>query len=109
MALTFTDANFEAEVLSFKGIVVVDFWATWCGPCRIQGPIVDSIAVKFSKNDKLKIGKLDVDENNTTAMKYQVMSIPTILIIKNGEVIETLVGLRSEKDLEDKINYYLNS
>jgi thioredoxin 1 len=109
MALTFTDDNFETEVLSFKGLVVVDFWATWCGPCRIQGPIVDSIAVKFSKNDKIKIGKLDVDENNTTAMKYQVMSIPTISIIKNGEVIETLVGLRSEKDLEDKINYYLNS
>ena len=109
MALTFTDENFQTEVLDFKGVVLVDFWATWCGPCRIQGPIVDSVSVKFAKSDKVKIGKIDVDENNTTAKKYQVMSIPTLMMIKNGEVLETFVGLRSEKDLNDKINYYLNS
>lgn len=109
MAITLTDDNFSNEVLNFKGVVLVDFWATWCGPCRIQGPIIDSLAVKFAKDEKIKIGKLDVDENNATAIKYQVMSIPTLIIMKDGEVAETLVGLRSEKDLEEKINYYLNS
>lgn len=109
MALTLTDDTFTKEVLEFKGLVLVDFWATWCGPCRIQGPIVDALATKFANNDKIKIAKLDVDENNSTAMKYQVMSIPTLIIFKGGEVAETLVGLRSEQDLTDKINYYLNS
>ena len=109
MALTLTDETFTKEVLEFKGLVLVDFWATWCGPCRIQGPIVDALATKFANNDQIKIAKLDVDENNATAMKYQVMSIPTLIIFKGGEVAESLVGLRSEQDLTDKINYYLNS
>jgi thioredoxin 1 len=109
MALTFTDANFQAEVLDSKGVVVVDFWATWCGPCRIQGPIVDSLADKYASEANLKMGKLDVDENNQTAMAYKVLSIPTMAIFKGGELMETLVGLRSETDLEEKIKYYLNS
>lgn len=107
MALIVGDANFEAEVLGFQGVVFVDFWATWCGPCRIQGPIVDSLAEKFKDEGRLKIVKLDIDENNTTALQYKILSIPTIAIFKNGEVIETLVGLRSETELEEKIKYYL--
>jgi len=107
MALIVGDANFEAEVLGFQGVVFVDFWATWCGPCRIQGPIVDSLAEKFKDEAGLKIVKLDIDENNTTALQYKILSIPTIAIFKNGEVIETLVGLRSETELEEKIKYYL--
>jgi thioredoxin 1 len=109
MAVTFNDATFQAEALDFKGVVVIDFWATWCGPCRIQGPIIDALAQKFSGNTQLKIGKLDVDENSDTAAKYQVLSIPTLIFLKDGQVVDTLVGLRSEADVEAKINSYLNS
>lgn len=107
--MTFTDANFQSEVLDFNGVVLVDFWATWCGPCRIQGPIVDALAEKHKDDSALKIGKLDVDENNETASKYQILSIPTIVIYKNGQVMESLVGLRSEGDIDEKLKYYLNN
>ncbi len=109
MSVIFNDTNFQAEALDFKGVVVVDFWATWCGPCRIQGPIIDTLAQKLSSKTNLKIGKLDVDENNDTAAKYQVLSIPTLIFLKDGQLVDTLVGLRSESDIEAKINYYLNS
>jgi len=109
MALTFTDANFQTEVLEFKGVVVVDYWATWCTPCRIQGPIIDALAEQMSGSTNLKIGKLDVDENGETAQRYKILSIPTVSIFKNGELMEAIVGLRSESDLKEKINYYLNS
>jgi thioredoxin 1 len=105
--MTFTDANFSQEVLQFKGLVLIDFWAEWCRPCQIQGPIIDKLAEKFASNASLKIGKLDIDENSDTAMKYGVMSIPTLLFIKNGEVAEMLVSLRSEGDIEKKINELL--
>ena len=109
MALTLTDATFQKEIAEFKGVSLVDFWDTWCGPCRIQGPIVDVIATKFANNKDVKIGKLDVDENGQTAMAFHVMSIPTMVIFKDGQVQETIVGLRSEQDLVDKLNYYINS
>lgn len=109
MAMTFSDADFQKEVLDFEGVVLVDFWATWCGPCRIQGPIVDALAEKHKDNASLKIGKLDVDENSETGQKYQILSIPTIMIFKNGQVMESLVGLRSEGDIDEKIKYYLNN
>lgn len=109
MALNITDANFRTEVLDFPGVVLVDFWATWCGPCRIQGPIVEALAQKLATDTNLKITKLDVDDNPNTAQEYQIMSIPTLLIFKKGEVAEVLVGLRSEQDLESKLKYYLNS
>ena len=109
MVLTLTDANFQAEVLESKGVVIVDFWATWCGPCRIQGPIIDSLAEKYSKETNLKMCKIDIDENNQVAMQYKIRSIPTIAIFKDGQLMEDKPGLRSEFDIEEKIKYYLNS
>jgi thioredoxin 1 len=109
MAADITDANFKTEVLDFQGVALVDFWATWCGPCRIQGPIVESLGEKFKDESNFKVTKLDVDENPATAQTYQVLSIPTLMIFKKGQVVEVLVGLRSEQDLDTKIRYYLNS
>jgi thioredoxin 1 len=88
--VTFTDDNFSAEVLKSDLPVVVDFWATWCGPCRMVAPIMEELAEKYE--GKVKIGKLDVDENQQTAIKYGVRSIPTVLILKGGQVIDTIIG-----------------
>jgi len=88
--VTFTDDNFSAEVLKSDIPVVVDFWATWCGPCRMVAPIMEELAEKYE--GKVKIGKLDVDENQQTAIKYGVRSIPTVLILKGGQVIDTIIG-----------------
>jgi thioredoxin 1 len=88
--VTFTDDNFSAEVLKSDLPVVVDFWATWCGPCRMVAPIMEELAEKYE--GKVKIGKLDVDENQQTAIKYGVRSIPTVLILKGGQVIDTVIG-----------------
>jgi thioredoxin 1 len=108
MAHTFTDDNFETEVLDYKdGPVLVDFYAVWCGPCQIEGPIVEALAEEL-KDSKIKIGKLDVDAANATAGKYEVMSIPTIIIFKNGEIVETLVGLQSKETLKDKVEKLSN-
>jgi len=103
MSTVFTDANFQTEVLDFKGLVLVDMWAEWCGPCKMQGPIIDQLAQKYASDANIKIGKLNVDENQQTAMKFNVMSIPTMLFIKNGEIVDTFVGLRSEKDIDEKL------
>ena len=92
--LKITDENFEEEVLKSDKTVIVDFYADWCGPCKMQSPIIEELA---NENQNIKVGKLNVDENPDTAVKYDVMSIPTILIIKNGEVSKEFVGL-TEKD-----------
>ena len=103
MSIQFTDANFQEEVLNFKGLVVVDFWAEWCGPCRMMAPTIDHLNEKYKDQANIKIGKLNVDDNQNTAMKYNVMSIPTLLLIKDGQVVETIVGLRPESDIDAKI------
>ncbi|OQA35420.1 MAG: Thioredoxin-1 [Parcubacteria group bacterium ADurb.Bin326] len=95
---TFTDAGFEAEVLNSDKPVLVDFFATWCGPCRMQGPIVDELAAEMG--DKVKIGKMDVDQNPQAAGKYGIMSIPTIMIFKGGEAKETFTGLQTKETLK---------
>lgn len=96
-----TDKNFQKEVLEDKGVVLVDFWAPWCGPCRMLGPIVEEIAKDFE--GKAKVGKLNVDESPESAGKYGVMSIPTVMIFKKGEAVETLVGVQPKEILADKL------
>jgi len=88
--VTLTDANFQAEVLSSETPVFVDFWAPWCGPCQMMGPIVEELAGEYE--GKVKVGKLNVDENPNSAGQYKVLSIPTFLMFKNGEVVDQLVG-----------------
>lgn len=100
--LTFTDQNFEEEVLKSDVPVLVDFWAPWCGPCRIAGPIVDKIAEAMNGKG-VKIGKLNVDENPTTAQQYSVMSIPTFLIFKGGKVVDQTIGVPTENSLKAKL------
>jgi thioredoxin 1 len=88
--LTFTDDNFEQEVIKSDKAVLIDFWAVWCGPCKIIAPIVEELASEYE--GKLKVGKLDVDENQQTSIKYGVRSIPTLLIFKDGKVKDQIIG-----------------
>ncbi len=101
MAHKFNDNNFEAEVLLAKELVVVDFYADWCGPCKMMGPIIEEVASELE--GEVKIGKLNVDDSPSTSAKYRVMSIPTILFIKDGEVVDTIVGAISKDKLIEKI------
>lgn len=97
MEYTFTTDNFEAEVLGSDVPVLVDFWATWCMPCRMLAPVIEEIA---SENEgKIKVGKVNVDENPDLARKYRVMSIPTVLVLKNGELTATSVGVDSKENI----------
>jgi len=105
MALQFTDANFQKEALESDIPVLVDFYADWCGPCKMIAPIVAELAEEYE--GKVKIGKLNVDEDPNTAEKYRVMSIPTLLILKKGEVVDTIVGAVPKKTLQDKLNSQL--
>ena len=88
--LTFTDSGFDAEVLKSDVPVLVDFWAEWCGPCRMMAPTIDAVASEYA--GKLKVGKLDVDSNGQTAMRYNIRGIPTLLLFKEGRVVEQKVG-----------------
>lgn len=95
-----TDQNFNQE--TSEGFVLVDFWAPWCGPCKMIAPVLEEIDSEM--NDKIKIVKLDVDENQETAAKFGVMSIPTLLLFKNGEVVDQVVGFQPKEALVDLIN-----
>lgn len=107
MEHTFTDANFESDVLKSDVPVLVDFWAEWCPPCKIMGPIVDELAHEIDSS-KMKIGKLDVDANQTTSMQYGVMSIPTFIVFKNGQVADKFVGSMSKDAFKQKLATYLS-
>ena len=99
--ITLTDENFEEEVVSCDVPVLVDYWAEWCGPCKMVGPLVEELAEEFS--EKLKVGKLDVDQNKLSASRQNVMSIPTLLIFKEGSVVAQQVGALSKSQLTDFI------
>ena len=100
MAFEFTDKNFDAE--SAEGVAVVDFWAEWCGPCRMIGPIIEELASDYE--DKAIIGKVNVDDNPEISMKFGIRSIPTILILKDGEVVDKQVGVTTKNKLAEKID-----
>jgi thioredoxin 1 len=101
MAFQFTDANFQKEALESDIPVLVDFYADWCGPCKMVAPIVAELADEFAGT--FKIGKLNVDQEPGTAEKYRVMSIPTLIIFKNGTAVETIVGAVPKKTIQDKL------
>lgn len=100
--VTFTDANWDKDVLNSEVPVLVDFWAEWCGPCRMMSPTVDAIAVDYA--GRLKVGKLNVDENGATGMRYNVRGIPTLLLIKGGQVVAQKVGATGKVDLQKMID-----
>jgi len=104
--LVLTDDNFEAEALQSSVPVLVDFWAPWCGPCQMMGPIIEELASEYDVG-KVKVAKLNVDENQAIAGKYRVMSIPTFLLIKGGEVADQLVGGVTKEKLKEMVDKHI--
>ena len=103
--LTFTDSNFKSDVVESSQPVLVDFWAAWCGPCRMIAPVVDEIATDYA--GKVKVGKVNVDENRQVAMDFGVMSIPTLLVFKNGQPAERIVGYQNKQQLTAVLDKHL--
>lgn len=101
MALELTDANFQTEVLDSDTLTVVDFWAEWCGPCRAIGPVIEELAKEYE--GKVKVGKVNVDNNPQISTNYGITSIPAILFLKNGEVVDKLVGAQPKSNFVKKI------
>ena len=99
----FTDGNFQDE--AGKGLVLVDFWAPWCGPCRMVGPVIEELAGDYE--GKIKVGKLNVDDNQQTSMSYRVMSIPTVILFKDGEPVETIVGAHKKEAYQARLEKHV--
>ena len=106
MALEFKDDNFEQEVEKFAGVALIDFWATWCGPCQVMGPIIDEVAKEIG--DKAQVGKVNVDESPKTSEKFGIMSIPTLVLFKAGKEVSRFSGVQSKETLVEEINKILN-
>ena len=104
-AMAVTDENFESEVEKNTGLTVVDFWATWCAPCRMIAPILDQLATEYS--GKVKVTKLDVDQNVRTASRFNVRSIPTLLFFKDGKVVDQIVGAVPRQAIEAKFKQHV--
>ena len=100
-----TDANFEQEVEKHDGLAIVDFWATWCGPCRMIAPILDQLATEYE--GKVKVVKLDVDANIKTGSRFNVRSIPTLLFFKQGKVVEQIIGAVPKNHIESKLQQHV--
>lgn len=105
--MTITDRNFDQKVLKSESPVLVDFWASWCMPCRILFPIIDELTIEYE--GKVKIGKLNVDENPKVASKYGIMSIPSLLIFKKGQPVKSIVGVQSKGNIKKEIDSILAS
>ncbi len=102
-----TDGNFQTEVLNSKQPVLVDFWAEWCGPCKMLAPVIDRLAT--ANQGKLIVGKMNVDENQDTPQKYGIQGIPTLLFFKNGEVVNQIVGFQSQDSIQEAIDEVVNA
>lgn len=105
MALEITDASFKEAVLDSDKPVLVDFWATWCGPCRTLSPVIEELSNDF--DGKAVVGKVDVDNNQQSAINYGIRNIPTLLIFKGGEVVEKIVGVESKESIANKLNAHI--
>lgn len=105
MALEITSENYKDEVENSEKPVLLDFWAAWCGPCRMVGPTIDKLAEEFK--GRAVIGKVNVDEQQSLAEKFKVMSIPSLFVLKNGEIVEKMVGARSAKELSDLLEKHM--
>ena len=105
MALEITDQSFQEMVLNSDKPVLVDFWAVWCGPCRTLGPIIEEVATDFE--GKAIVGKVDVDNNQQVSVDYGIRNIPTVLIFKNGEVVDKIVGVASKEVISEKLSAHL--
>jgi thioredoxin 1 len=105
MAIQFTDANFDSEVIKSAQLSVVDFWAEWCGPCRAIGPVIDELSKEYA--GKVKVGKVNVDENPQISMNFGITSIPAILFIKEGKVVDKLVGAQPKSNFVKKIEQHM--
>ncbi|MCZ2077171.1 MAG: thioredoxin [Bryobacteraceae bacterium] len=103
--LTFTDASFDKDVLKSEVPVLVDFWAEWCGPCRMMSPTVEALAADYA--GKLKVGKVNVDDNGGTAMRYNIRGIPTLLLFKGGQVVEQRVGAIGKSELQKMVDGHI--
>ncbi len=103
--VNFTDATFEDE--TGQGLVLVDFWAEWCGPCRMVSPVIEELAGDF--DGRIKVGKLDVDENQQTAMKFRVMSIPTVILFKDGDPVEVMIGAQPKSAYLAKLEKHVGA
>ena len=101
MAMELNSSSFQTEIADFNGVAVVDFWAPWCGPCRMMGPIIENLATKLA--GKVKITKLNVDDSPDIAAKFNVSTIPTLIFFKNGKAIHTTIGVVPEAELENQI------
>ena len=103
--VSLTSASWDSEVLQSKGVVVVDFWAAWCGPCRMVAPTIEELAKEYA--GKIKVGKLNTDENSDIASKYKIMSIPTIMFFKDGQKVDQIVGAVPKQQIKSKIDSLL--
>ncbi|MFN3598199.1 MAG: thioredoxin [Aquificaceae bacterium] len=103
--IVLTESNWQAEVMNSDKPVLVDFWAPWCGPCRIIAPIIEEIAMEMG--DAIKVGKLNTDENPNIAMRYGIRAIPTIMLFKKGEVVDTRIGVQPKEAIRQMINVHL--